>query len=144
MKRSNSVITLIIKLGISLGISVLIGAVLLLIGTAVAYNLEDPAGTVKTVSLISIVMTALIGGIVSSRFCDRDIIPPIPFSAITGTLFVLLSFLLTVLPVKAEEGILNIPKILIYIGEIAVFTLGGIIGRPREKKRLPYKKKLRR
>ena len=60
MKRNNSVITLIIKLGISLGISVLVGAGLLLIGTAVAYNLEDPAGTVKTVSLISIVMTALI------------------------------------------------------------------------------------
>ena len=136
MNRNGSFITFIIKLGISLGISVFIGGVFLLIGTAVAYNLEDPTGAIVTVSLVCLFMTALSGGIVSARICDRDIIPSIPFSSIVGALFVILSFLLTVIPVKSEDGMLDVPKIVISVCVIAVFTLGGVIGRPKEKKQI--------
>ena len=144
MNKNNCVISIIIRLGISLGVTFIVAFVLMLISTAVAYNLEDPTGIIKTVSLISLVLTSLVGGIVSSKIGDSEYLPPIVFSVITGVLYVLITLLMTVIPVKSEGGILDVPNIIIYLGIIAVFSLGGVIGRPREKKRLPYKKKYKR
>lgn len=144
MNKNNPVLNTLIRLGISLGVTVAVAFVLLLISTAVAYNMEDPTGMIKTVSLISLFLTALTGGVVSSRIGEREYLPPIVFSMLTGVLYVLLSLLLTVIPVNSEAGVHDIPKIIVYLGIIAVFSLGGVIGRPREKKRLPYKRKYKR
>ncbi len=144
MNKNNPVITTLIRLGISLGITLVVSAILLLTVTFVAYKTEDPAVMVKSMSLTVLGVVSAVGGGIASRLCDRDALPPIAFSAICGAVYCLVLFLLTVLPVNSGIEGESVPRIIVYLAVIALFTLGGVIVRPREKKRLPYKKKTRR
>ncbi|MBR6807995.1 MAG: TIGR04086 family membrane protein [Clostridia bacterium] len=144
MNKNSTVVRILIKLGISLGISTVLSVLLLFIATFALYKTDDPTGMVKEVAYVVLAAVSLIGGGVASRLCDRDYLPEIAFSAISGAVYCLVLFLLSAVPVSSETEGEAFPGILVYLAVTALFTLGGVVGRPREKKRRPYKKKARR
>ncbi len=144
MNKNSSFVSIIIRLGISLGITLAVSVAVLLLATFVAYKTDDPTGAVKNASLISLAIVSVIGGGAASRLCDRNILPPVAFSVICGVVYSFLLFLLTVIPVSSGMGSESFPRILVYLAVVILFTLGGVIFRPRYKKKLPYKKRIRR
>ncbi len=113
---------------LSVGISVLIYALCLILSCVAAYATDDPASRVKALSLVALFSSSFISGIFSSRINDGSLLN----SLYTGLFMTVLLALISVSLFTRETGFL---KSLLLHSVIPIVTLlGALIGKKRNNK----------
>lgn len=108
----------------------LAGAVLLLISTVIAWNLEDPAAVQKPLAYTSLCLSALIGGIAAVRCTEDGLLSGL----LSGTLSLALVRTLSLLPLSSSE--IEMTEFVCFLCLIPVLSLcGAVVGKRRKKKR---------
>lgn len=143
MKDRNPTLSIAFGFGVSLLITLVSALILLLTLTWIAYSTPDPSALVLPLSVGALCICSFVCGFSSAKL-GRDIFPPLISAAIGGVIFDLILFLLTVLPLERGSGFSGGTKVMIYLLQIGIATLGGVIGRTRGKKRKNYKKRIAR
>lgn len=105
------------------------GLVLLLVCTAIAWSLEDPASVQKPLAYTSLCLSALIGGIAAVRFTEDGLLSGL----LSGTLSLALVRVLSLLPLPKTE--MEMPEFVCFLCLIPVLSLcGAVVGKRRKKK----------
>lgn len=103
------------------GVSILIFILLSIICAAILLSLDDPTAFIGVSSLVVLILSALISGIVSV-FLWRD--ATIGRSALTATLCVLIMLLINVI---ISSGKISLGAIMNYVCYIGSYLLGALI-----------------
>ncbi len=122
------------------------GAALLLIiaGALVSLGSSNPESLVIPIGCGALACSVFVGGVVSGRLGEKVGFSGVATSAVAGVFQVLLMFLLTVLPVEPFMNPNSLLRLGIYTLVVLLSLLGGVIGRPRERKHSHYPKKHKR
>ena len=114
-------------------ISAIAGAALLLISAGIAYSCDDPHSVTTPLALLSLYLSALIGGFSASRMHRSD---ALLCGTVSGGVLMLLYLLLSCFLSEGFETPLPLYLLLILRLMIVVCAiLGGFLGLPRPKKR---------
>ena len=141
--KENGILYTVKRLGISLGCGVFSLAVFLAVCSAIALGTGDPDPLLLPLSLTSLALSFIVTGIVSARL-GSDSIGTL-LSSLSASCTYVLSIFLTGLFFPSSDTVFGIGiKMLIYSGMILTGLLGGVIGRPRTKKRPVHHRRNRR
>ena len=125
----------------SLPTSLVSGMLLLLLSAAIAYAQADPAVLSRPLSLCSLYLSALLGGIISARKSDN----PLLTSLINGTGMVLFLWFLSLFSFGISTPVpAPLLSIGMHAGVIAASVLGSFAGMKRAKRRSVSRNRRRR
>ena len=111
-------------IGISLLITIGICIALLFVGTAIVYATNDPSAFVDPVGYVSLFVGCFFGGFASGKIGRRS---PYMTSAVCGTLFVLISMLLSfTLPHSLASGMNLWTRLGIHALSFLTFPIGAL------------------
>lgn len=107
-------------------ISVALGALLLFVGTAVAYSTADPLPLIPPIAYTVLYLSALFGGFACAKLNKRA--PYLTCSLCSGA-FLLLGFVISALIPDSNDSVSSLgASLLLRSAEILIFFLGAAIG----------------
>ncbi len=131
------------RLAVSVGCGLASMGVLLSVFAAVALGSGDPDSLLLPLSLTCLALSCIITGILSARLCGEELNSLLSSLSASGV-FVILLILIGLFFPRADSGLGIGIKLLVYGGMILLGLLGGVIGRPRAKRRVRHVKRKRR
>ena len=137
MGSSNRKASHIIGYLVSMGMGTLLSFILLLAASFAVYKTSDPDKIYKGVSLAVLVLSAIIGGFVTSKITETG--------GMGGAVFGAWLLLVTLIFALFTEGA-SLPlatSVLLRLALVPIGFLGGFLGRKREKK-MNVKKSMKR
>ncbi len=135
MRTENTFLSTAIKLGIGVGSTFVSAAVFLFTGAWVAYASGDPDSLVFPLAMAALALSMTVGGFVTAKVCDPDVLSPILSALLCGVICAAVIFLIGLFPSADESGVTGYLKPVILILSVLLCTLGGVIGKPRGRKR---------
>lgn len=139
--HSTDVPSLPYRCGMSVGITLCIGLVLLLLSTVIAYAQADPAVLARPLALASLYASVLTGGYISAKSNER----PFLCAAICGGGTILLLMMLSFIPFgKSDASPSPIIVLGLYTGVIAASMAGACLRLKKPQKRAAHHKTRRR
>ncbi len=141
--KENGILYIIKRLGISVGSGIIVLAVLLAIASAIALGTGDPDPLLLPLSMTCLALSCTVTGFVSAKTCS-EYIGSLLSSLFAMLFFVLLMFLTGLFFTSESTGFGIGINLLVYGGMILLGLLGGVIGRPRVKKKPRHGRRNRR
>ena len=134
--REQNGISYFLRIALSVGISIVVGILILALSAIFVYSSEDPGTLILPVSLLCLSVTSTLCGALSVRLCDRKIDFRLT-AIIAGLILAVIIILAGALPI--EEGRFGATEKLIGgICTTALSFMGGLMLYPRDKKRRKY------
>lgn len=147
MKETSIASSVVRAVLISLAVGSVSGLLLLLLAAAVASSGSDPAKLTSPLAFVSLGLTALVCGIASARLYKDGDVPVQLVGAFTGSLFVVLLFIFSFLPLGCASNVSGGMRVLYYSAVVCLSMLGASIAKRKGRKRSRYpvkKRKVRR
>ena len=124
-------------IGVALGLSVAVCAAALVVACLIAMMTDDPGGVARPAAFAALFAASAISGVLSAKVTGVA-----SCGAVTGALLSLILFIISVCFYKSDMS--AVTSFLLHLAQIAVATLGGVIAGRKKKRRVSYKKLLRK
>ena len=132
--KENGILDTLKRTGIAVGFGIVSLAVFLAVCSAIALGTGDPDPLLLPLSLTSLALSFVVTGIVSARL-GSDGLGTLLSSLSASCTYVLLLLLTGLFLPSSDTGLGIGIKLLIYVGMILTGLIGGVIGKPRAKKK---------
>ena len=124
-------------IGVALGLSVAVCAAALVVACLIAMMTDDPGGVARPAAFAALFAASAISGVLSAKVTGVA-----SCGAVTGALLSLILFIISVCFYKSDMS--AVTSFLLHLAQIAVAALGGVIAGRKKKRRVSYKKLLRK
>ena len=132
--KENGIWDTLKKTGISAGCGIVSLAAFLAVCSAIALGTGDPAPLLLPLSLTSLALSCIVAGTVAARL-GSEAPGALLSSLFTSCSYVLILFITGLFFPTSDTGFGIGRRLLVYGGMILLGLLGGVIGRPRARKR---------
>lgn len=141
--KENGILSILKRLAVSLGCGIGSMVILLAVFSAIALASGDPDSLLLPLSLTCLAISCIVTGIVSARLCSTEL-SPLLSSLLSSGIFVIMLIFMGFFFSSSDTGFSIGIKLLVYGGMILLGLIGGVIGRPRSKKRSRHIRRSRR